>query len=138
MLSWEEIRAYIRKHYRPISETETSLTLQCVFPDGARQSVLVTHITHRTGGPFIEVASAVGDTRSLAAADALAYNDRVSTGTLVLVGELICLRHLLAVQELRLGAVDHALSYVASEASRLRRFSRRPPVPPELFMYLAS
>ena len=137
-MTWDEIRRYVRKHYHPIAETETSLTLQCVFPDGARQTVLVSHLTHRSGGPFIEVASAVGDTRSLTAADALAYNDRVSTGTLVLVGELVCLRQLLKLEDFRLGDVDHALTYVAGEAARLRRVSRRPPVSPELFSYLAS
>jgi|SRR5215470_7836199 len=138
MLTWDEIRRYVRKHYHPIAETETALTLQCVFPDGAKQAVLVSHLTHRSGGPFIEVASAVGDTRSLAATDALAYNDRVSTGTLVLVGDLICLRQLLKLEDLRLGAIDHTLTYVASEAARLRRVTRRPPVSPDLFMYLAS
>ncbi|HKA88505.1 MAG TPA: hypothetical protein VKE22_12620 [Haliangiales bacterium] len=137
-LTWEEIRTHIRKRYKPITETPTSLSLECQFPNGGRQTVRVTFHGERIGGPALEVDGPVGDTHSLAPADALAYNHKAPTGSLALAGKVVVLRHMLSLKDATIDAIDQALTYVAGEAARLRRTSTRPPVPPELFAYLAS
>ncbi|HKA87073.1 MAG TPA: hypothetical protein VKE22_05370 [Haliangiales bacterium] len=138
MLTWEEIRAHIRKDYRPTSETATSYTLRCEFPDGAEQEVVVTFQAERSGGPRLDIAGPVADSRSFAPTDALAYNLKAPKGALALAGKRFVLRDTLDLKQATLAALDQALTYVASEAMRLHRSTKREPVPAELFSYLAS
>jgi len=138
MFTWKEIRSYIREHYRPTFESDTSLSLQCEYPEGGRQAVLVSLRNDRLDGAAVEIAAPVGDAQSLAPMDALAYNHSAPAGTLALVGKVFVLRHFVEVERATFAAIDRALSYVAGEAMRLRRSTQRAPVPAEVFWHLAT
>src|SRR5262249_18436416 len=125
-------------HYSPIAETEISLSLHCEFPEGGTQTLTVRLVSDRSGGAGIEISAPIGDTRNVALADALAYNQKAPTGALALNGKSVYLRHMLVIGEVSFESLDRALTYVASEAMRLRRSTAAKPVPPELFGYLAS
>ena len=138
MMTWDEVRAYIRDHYSPTQEAETWLSLRCEFPNAGFQTVVVALRDSKVGGPAFEVVALVGDTGRIGAVDALTYNHTAHLGALVLRGDSVLLRHVVPLKELTTAVVDEVLTYMASEATRLRMRTAIAPVPPELFSYMAS
>ncbi len=138
MLTWEMVRAYIRRQFSPVQEAEGWLSLRCEFPNAGFQTVLASLREHRVGGAALELAAPVGDTDRIPATDALAYNQNAPLGALVLRGDSVLLRHVIALKDITTDAIDDALGYVASEAMRLRMRTAVAAVGPELFAYLAS
>jgi len=137
MLTWDEVRSYIREQYKPTQEADTWLNLRCEFPDAGFQTLSVA-LRETPGGPAVEFVAIVDDTARINAFDALTYNHNTYLGALVLQGKTFLLRHVQRLKDLTNEALDEILIYIASEAVRLRLRTASPPVGPELFSYLAA
>src|SRR5262249_10418789 len=138
MMKWEDICDYIRKKYKPVAETTNSLTLECEFPDGAVQSVRVTFLPDRAGGPGLEISAPVATGHSFAPEFALAYNLMAPRAALALSGQTFILRQILELEDVSVDSIASALKYFSIEAVRVGRRAKTPPAAVELFSYLAS
>src|SRR5262249_38245797 len=97
MLTWDEVRSYIREQYKPTQEADTWLNLRCEFPAAGFQTVSVA-LRETPGGLAVEFVAIVDDTARINVVDALTYNHNTYLGALVLHGKTFLLRH---VQRLR-------------------------------------
>jgi hypothetical protein len=119
MQSWNEIRSHLGQRMTIVKDEDSWLGLAASTPDGV--FYLVIKLGQALDQPCVIVAVAVCRAEDIPPAAALAYNGVSQRGALVFNGGACHLRHLFALTDITLEALDQTVDHMLAETTRLRQ-----------------